>query len=589
MAGAAAKKGRRRGQGRGQTRERADSRDAGPTDTQFVEPAEAEVREETAHASKSGPSGKRPRQSGAGAGGGAAKRLKKQSDLVEFRLRRDGDLQACIDDACARLRNQHHAETARILGKALQRAHEDPARPPACFLLIGPRGSGKSATVDEALRSTPCARESSTGSSHDNANGAEATEDMLATPPKSVVPNRDEGLLRVDLHGLLHTSKLNAMRAVAAGLTGHARCNRRKGTSRSNRSEGSVSCADFDNGALRSAEIATCTASISCSLACIKQAGQMVVFVVDDFDRFAQPGAAQPVLYDILNLMQDSELRAVCIGMTAQVDAADGLEKRVRSRFCPREIVLMPKDSPDAVTEALLTALTSAPGSAKASKGLAKTAQRKQQTEFSKVMTEFMYSKIVQDAIRERFCVSRAMGCFVAAMCDCLSSATVQLEELAHIPSKVKGHKATEIYANVDARCFARTLNPSGCENGLEGLSVLDASLLGALRRLEAVPGSRPGFDFRQVYEEYSLLQRGGERGFVDNREDGEPIAEVPVAEKAWQRIEESGLVACIAGSSAPASAEFALMVDPSDVDSAISDHPTASGLLKRWAKGVAT
>lgn len=63
------------------------------------------------------------------------------------------------------------------------------------------------------------------------------------------------------------------------------------------------------------------------------------VFVLDEFDLFAlRP--KQTLFYCLLNLIQGRNVNIVLIGLTIRIDAADLLEKRVKSRFSQRIIVI---------------------------------------------------------------------------------------------------------------------------------------------------------------------------------------------------------------------------------------------------------
>lgn len=60
-----------------------------------------------------------------------------------------------------------------------------------------------------------------------------------------------------------------------------------------------------------------------------------MVFVLDDFDGFARR-SKQTLLYNLLDALQASRVRAAVVGVTARVDCVELLEKRVRSRFSHR-------------------------------------------------------------------------------------------------------------------------------------------------------------------------------------------------------------------------------------------------------------
>jgi len=67
--------------------------------------------------------------------------------------------------------------------------------------------------------------------------------------------------------------------------------------------------------------------------------GIPLVFILDHFEAFARR-RKQTLLYNLLDLTQSRDARLVLIGSTHRIDAVDQLEKRVRSRFDHREMIL---------------------------------------------------------------------------------------------------------------------------------------------------------------------------------------------------------------------------------------------------------
>ena len=66
-----------------------------------------------------------------------------------------------------------------------------------------------------------------------------------------------------------------------------------------------------------------------------------VVFVIDEIDAFTRKGK-QTLLYNLLDTLSHSKVQACVIGVSSVVDVMDSMEKRVRSRFSHRRIVLQP-------------------------------------------------------------------------------------------------------------------------------------------------------------------------------------------------------------------------------------------------------
>jgi origin recognition complex subunit 4 len=68
-----------------------------------------------------------------------------------------------------------------------------------------------------------------------------------------------------------------------------------------------------------------------------------VLFVLEEFDVFATQ--RQAFLYNLLDRVHSAAARYAVVGVTCRMDAADLLEKRVKSRFAHRQVFVMPPDS----------------------------------------------------------------------------------------------------------------------------------------------------------------------------------------------------------------------------------------------------
>ena len=71
----------------------------------------------------------------------------------------------------------------------------------------------------------------------------------------------------------------------------------------------------------------------------------MVIITLEDFDAFCHSKAKQSLLYNLFDLMHLKDTQFVVIGVTTRPDATELLEKRIKSRFQLRKIVLSPPDT----------------------------------------------------------------------------------------------------------------------------------------------------------------------------------------------------------------------------------------------------
>ena len=157
-------------------------------------------------------------------------------------------------------------------------------------LLMGARGSGKTTALDSALK------------------------ELKATHGEKVLPVR--------LSGMLHSDEKVGMREIACQL-----CDAGEEL-------------EFN----RAAGFAENVAFMREVLSALEGGGRAVLFILEEFDLFALRGASskQTLLYSIMDLLQQPRVSAAVVGVTCRHDAVELLEKRVRSRFAHRRVLLAP-------------------------------------------------------------------------------------------------------------------------------------------------------------------------------------------------------------------------------------------------------
>ena len=185
-------------------------------------------------------------------------------------------------DFCPELR-EHQRHLADILTDTITGGQNN------SVLLVGARGSGKTLVLDSALRQL---REA-----------------------------HGDGVLPVRLNGMLHADERVAMREIAEQL-----------------------CLGFKAEELefsRAAGFAENVAFMREVLRVLENGRRGVVFVLEEFDLFAHR-PKQTLLYAVMDLLQQTQVQAAVVGVTCRHDAAELLEKRVKSRFSSRRILLAP-------------------------------------------------------------------------------------------------------------------------------------------------------------------------------------------------------------------------------------------------------
>lgn len=163
------------------------------------------------------------------------------------------------------------------------------------LLLMGARGSGKTIAVERAL----CRVKRKL-----NVDGTKGT----TTPFMGVVR----------LYGNVHSEERVAFREIARQL-----------------------CETFDMQFVKTASLGENISFLNQILLTLKQAQKFLCFVLEDFDTFAQRNK-QTLLYCLLDALQKSMVKASVVGTTTRHDCIDLLEKRVKSRFSHRTLLLHP-------------------------------------------------------------------------------------------------------------------------------------------------------------------------------------------------------------------------------------------------------
>lgn len=431
----------------------------------------------------------------------------------------------------------------------------DAGKPPTSVLLLGPHESGKSLLTSRIIH--------------------------------TLRSNCKKDLLVVHLRGLLHSTPQRAWRYVAACLHSHAQIGHKED--------------------LQRAGVDECLGVISVALSKIRECGIVILFVLDDFDRFVtgSDGMSQTVLYSLLNFLQDRAMRAACVAMTACIDVTDGLEKRVKSRFVHRQIVVpLPKTADDVINwiSAVMSNDGAGVGLKKSQTNRKKTPKkvskrkrpdhpeerqgeeqpRSDEEKLQEVILKFLKNNRCCDAIEKKMSRSRVVGPILRAVECAIDTLLVGDENSGVFLNKDTGKALPKAWDMLERQLEPRD---SGVE-AMKSFTVLEISLLVSLRKLEAHSDkndAKANIVFGDVFRNYESMNVTESRGFVETR-DGEPTLPRGVAEKAWERLVESGLVVRV-GHGPREMRICSLGVAGREVDFALERHPVASTTLQRWGR----
>jgi len=351
-------------------------------------------------------------------------------------------------------------EVEELLTRALTEGESNSA------LLVGPRHVGKTALVRCALsRHTPTP----------DCDGSPLCAQLGAEQPDGVL---------VRLHGLLHTDDRLALREITRQL----------------RLEDSAASRQFGSFAENLTWLLNSLKHGS------RASSKVVVFILDEFDLFTKH-RNQTLLYNLLDVAQSAQNPVLVLGLSCDLDAVELLEKRVRSRFSHRKILLHPptQERHSDIAEQLME-LSDCPGLSAA-----------EINKFNKSISSVLASNAVLDSLAELHCVSSEVGSLQRVLRLAVGWALAGARELT----------AEDITASVALHNTEVTL-PT-----LNGLTTLQLCLVIAMMHLTNTYGT-VGFTFELVLSEYLKFTR---------RRSSVPAFERPIVFKEFQHLKELELV----------------------------------------------
>lgn len=392
---------------------------------------------------------------------------------------------------------------------------------------------------------------------------------LLISPPsagKSIVLNRSLALLpnppiTLQLHGFLHTTPYHAWRSLASQVTDH-------------------------EDPLPSST-AEALVTVNAVLEAKRKQNQCVLFVFDAFEMFACDRDAQSVLYAILNYLQDRNVCAIFIAMSSRFDVTDLLEKRIKSRFAPREIVIPLPNTSNHVIDFLFNVLDATIERAPTKKprkrrrlntrqGMIEPKESKisqSRKQVRKVAETLLQSNQFQSGIDAYLRRSRIMKpillAFDAAMAFAFEEQVLgtECDSPTDLDTRVK--KAIDtMWDRLEVHDTQKDI--------VEEVSAVELALLVSLTKCKM-----PKITFSDVYKVYETL--GRENGMVRG-EQTESLVNKSLAEQCWERLVDVGLV--FRTGAGPKNRQLVeLGVRKNLIDEVLKTHEGASTTMIRWAK----
>ncbi|KAI9706943.1 MAG: hypothetical protein M1820_004529 [Bogoriella megaspora] len=336
------------------------------------------------------------------------------------------------------------------------------------LLIIGARGTGKTTLVNQAIR--------------------------------DLAPEHSDNFHVIRLNGFIHTDDKLALREIWRQLGREMEFN------------------DEDEAMSKSYAdtLATLLALLShpseLSGQDTKDVAKSVIFVIDEFDLFAMH-PRQTLLYNLFDIAQSRKAPIAVLGLTTRLDIAEGLEKRVKSRWSHRYVHIPQSKSfaafqqvckaaltiqPDQISPTEKFQLTSTPtevtpSSKKRKKGASKLPPQDILTAWNFSIEALFSHPPFQSHLTRLYNLSKSIPTFLTSLLPALS----QLSTSSFPPAPSSFLPTTSTHLPLTPPDSPLHLLPS--------LSTLSLALLIAAARLEIIHET-PSTNFNLAYAEYVSL-----------------------------------------------------------------------------------
>ncbi|XP_030628450.1 origin recognition complex subunit 4 [Chanos chanos] len=278
---------------------------------------------------------------------------------------------------------------------------------------------------------------------------------------------------------------------------------------------------------------------------------QPVLFVLDEFDLFAHH-KNQTLLYNLLDVSQSAQAPVAVVGLTCRLDVLELLEKRVKSRFSHRQILVassltfgqyldnvrsqlsLPQDFPDA----------------------------RFGQEWNDSVAKLCEDKSVEEILQKQFNSSKDFRSLHLLLLLALSRVNVSSPTLRAVDLLEASRLCT-----VDAKA-----------NMLHGLSILELCLIISMKHLNDIYDGEP-FNFQMVHNEY--------KKFIQRKSNSVHNYEKPVILKAFEHLLQLELIKLVDGSSSKTQREYQLvrlLLDHGQIMEALQRYPQCPTDVKQWA-----
>ncbi|XP_046397242.1 origin recognition complex subunit 4 [Ischnura elegans] len=212
-----------------------------------------------------------------------------------------------------------------------------------------------------------------------------------------------------------------------------------------------------------------------------KGTSKATLIILDEFDLFCNH-KNQTLLYNLFDVSQSAQAPICVVGITCRLDVTELLEKRVRSRFSHRQILLLPESGDENSFVNIAADLLSLP-----KKALKCPGEKKIISTWNDAVKNVLSNVEVSSILRQLMDVSkneRVLRNFLACIISRLDEKHSMLDEGVFI-------RISKLFIGVDSKVQM-----------LEGLSVLELCLVISMKHINEIYDKEP-FNFEMVFAQY--------------------------------------------------------------------------------------
>lgn len=300
-----------------------------------------------------------------------------------------------------------------------------------------------------------------------------------------------------------------------------------------------------------------------------------ILIVMENFDLFAAH-RKQTLLYNLFDTSQSAATPLTVLGCTRRLDVLELLEKRVKSRFCHRQVHLANEWSREEFVDAFRHLATVAPD------GISKNAKLVVKR-WNAEVEALVRNEAVAESLQKLYAVSKEV---------------IALVDLLVLPASRLCHGTHESLTPRDiADSYSSLVRDEPKSKLLHGLSIVELCLVIATRHLCRVHGATTGiggslqaatFNFHEIYNEF--LKFSSRRSHLLHN------CNRHVVMKAFEHLlqlevvrphKHSALAARARNTVTKDYVPMMLLVDTRQVDEAVANYPNCPTDVQKWAESA--